>query len=224
MLHPRRGSLTVEAKCTLIHYKLRSSTCAADAAIIELKGRLLCKSFTSGGTWLKFRIHIHDPSTTCLLDHVLFCVQPGTRPANKYCSILEAASGIIVSRVVGRNPSILDGLAQIRTPVLDLAVVDEYIGGGGGDVEVVVAGDGEVPHPAGPVAGRVAAGDGGGAACGGAQAGAVAEGAGLDPAVGGGVPERVVAGGVDDRGPAVGADGQVVPVGVVRSPSRPRRA
>src|SRR6266550_6474566 len=81
-------------------------------------------------------------------------------------------------------------------------VVDEYIGGGGGDVEVVVAGDGEVPHPAGPVPGGVAAEGGGGAACGGAQAGAVLQGGGLDPAVGGGVPERVVAGGVDDRGAA----------------------
>jgi hypothetical protein len=61
--------------------------------------------------------------------------------------------------------------------------VDEYIGGGGGDVEVVVAGDGEVPHPPGPVLRRVAAQHGRGAACGGAQVGAVAEGGGLDPAV-----------------------------------------
>src|SRR5712691_1710505 len=63
------------------------------------------------------------------------------------------------------------------------------------DVEVVVAGDGEVPHPAGPVPGGVAAKHSGGAADGGAQAGAVFQGGGLDPAAGGGVPERVVAGG-----------------------------
>src|SRR5260370_27968046 len=82
------------------------------------------------------------------------------------------------------------------------------------DVEVVVAGDGEVPHPARAVRGRVAAQDGGGAACRGTEVGALLEGACLDPAAsspaGAWYPEGVVAGGVDDRGPGVGADGQVV--------------
>jgi hypothetical protein len=69
-------------------------------------------------------------------------------------------------------------------------VVDEYGGGGGLDVEVVVAGDGEVPHPAGAVLGVMAAEGGGGGAAGGAEVGAVFEGGGFDPPVGGGCPRR----------------------------------
>src|SRR5260370_17049697 len=49
------------------------------------------------------------------------------------------------------------------------------------DVEVVVAGDGEVPHPARAVRGRVAAQDGGGAACRGTEGGAVLEASRLAP-------------------------------------------
>lgn len=83
------------------------------------------------------------------------------------------------------------------------------------DVEVVVAGDGEVPHPADRVLRLVAAYDVGWAAAAGAQAGAVLEGARLDSAVGGGVPEQVTAGGLDDGCAAGGAHAQVVAVVVV---------
>jgi hypothetical protein len=97
--------------------------------------------------------------------------------------------------------------------------VNEYSRGGCVDVEVVVAGDSEVPHPPGDLLRRVAVegggGGGGGAACGRAQAGAVSECCGLDPAVGGLIPEQVVAGGIDDRGAAVSADLEVIEVGTL---------
>ena len=119
--------------------------------------------------------------------------------------------------VVSRDPRILDRLTQIRTAVLDLAVMDEYSGGDSVDVEVmvVVTGDGEVPHPVGGNLRGPAADDGGGAVDRGAKAGAVFEGGGLDSPVRRGVPEQMVRGGLDDRGAVPGLDSEVVEVGVV---------
>jgi hypothetical protein len=100
------------------------------------------------------------------------------------------------------------------------AVVGQYSGGDGVDVEVVVvvAGYGDVPHPPGCDLGRPAAGDCIGAAAGDAEAGPVAQRPGLGPVTavpaGGGDPERVVAGGVKERGFVTGPDLQVIEVTV----------
>src|SRR5581483_4548169 len=80
------------------------------------------------------------------------------------------------------------------------------------DVEVVVAGDGEVPHPSGGMAGCPAADDGDMVTGRGAEVVAGVQAGGTGPAAGGGVPERVVAGGADDGGPGSGPDLQVVQV------------
>ena len=99
-------------------------------------------------------------------------------------NMLAQSPGEVISLSYVDAARIGDVVKYVDT-LIPAAVVDEYIGGGG-DVEVVVAGDGEVPHPAGPVPGGVAAQDGGAAARWGAQVSAVPEGARVDPAVGGG--------------------------------------
>jgi hypothetical protein len=83
------------------------------------------------------------------------------------------------------------------------------------DVEVVIAGDGQVPHPAGGIGGSVTAEDADFSAAAGAQEIAGGQGVGVCPAAGGLVPEPVMAGGLDDRGPAVDLDRQVIQVVVV---------
>jgi len=90
----------------------------------------------------------------------------------------------------------------------------------GEDVEVVVvvAGDGEVPHPASGDLGDPAPDDGGCASVRGMQVVAVAQGPGLDPAPAvpacGWDPEEVAAGGINDCGAVVLLDFQVVEIGV----------
>ena len=85
----------------------------------------------------------------------------------------------------------------------------------GVDVEVVVGGDSEVPHPAGTLAGSVAARDNSGCAAGGAEVVAGVEVSGFHPLAGGGVPEQVAGGGVDDRGAVACLDRQVIEARVV---------
>jgi hypothetical protein len=94
--------------------------------------------------------------------------------------------------------------------------VNEDSGTGRGDVEVVVGGDGEVPHPACPVHRSVAAEDGCRDTSRHPQGVAEPEFSGFDPAPGGRVPEQVAGGGVDHRTAVMpGPDGDVVAVGVV---------
>src|SRR6266699_2281202 len=95
------------------------------------------------------------------------------------------------------------------------AVVDKDRAGGDLDVEVVVIGDGEVPHPAVPVPGSMAPHDHCRGAARRAQTSTVAERGGLGPLPGGRIPEQVGAGGVDDPCAVRGFDGQIVAVGVV---------
>jgi hypothetical protein len=77
------------------------------------------------------------------------------------------------------------------------------------EVVIVVAGDGEVPHPADLVFGGVATvGDSDGAVSG-FEVLALPQLARADPLVQWRVPEQVVAGGVDDLGPGAGLDGEV---------------
>lgn len=94
-------------------------------------------------------------------------------------------------------------------------------------VEVVVARDGEVPHPAVTLPRDPAADHGGRAASGGTQAGAVAEGSGFDPPAavlaGAGDPDRVVAGRMNDGSLVPCLDFQVVQVGVVVDEDRSDR-
>lgn len=83
-------------------------------------------------------------------------------------------------------------------------------------VEVVAVLDGEVPHPAGGVRGRVSSEDPNESAVGRAQLVPRGERVGVCPAAGGLVPEPVVGGGLDDRDLAArGLDYQVVQVRVV---------
>jgi hypothetical protein len=85
------------------------------------------------------------------------------------------------------------------------AIVDKDRGGNSVDVEVMVAGDGEVPHPTRCLLGSVAPGDGGDGTTGAAQAIAAVESGGFDPAAGGGVQNRwlAVVWMTDVRGPAL---------------------
>lgn len=83
------------------------------------------------------------------------------------------------------------------------------------DVEVVIAGDGKIPHPAVVVAGDVPADYHRDATRKGTQAGADFEGRGLDPPAGCGIPEEMAAGGVDGLGTSLRLDLQLVEVGVV---------
>lgn len=66
-------------------------------------------------------------------------------------NMLAQSPGEVISLSYVDAARIGDVVKYVDT-LIPAAVVDEYIGGGG-DVEVVVAGDGEVPHPAGPVPG-----------------------------------------------------------------------
>src|SRR5215469_12284900 len=95
------------------------------------------------------------------------------------------------------------------------AIVDKDRSGDGANVEVVVAGDGKVPHPAGASPRVTAVDDGDATPAGGAQMGAVPEAGGLDPAVGERIPEQMAGRGMDDRDAVRGLDFQVVTVAVV---------
>ena len=98
---------------------------------------------------------------------------------------------------------------------LTVDIVHEHGASSGTDVEVVVvlAGDGEVPHPASRHPRSQATGDRDGATTGGAQLGALLQGGGgSGPVVGALVPEQVAAGRLDHRGTASGADLQVIQV------------
>lgn len=99
----------------------------------------------------------------------------------------------------------------------DWAVVGEDARHPGGDVEVVVGGDGEVPHVAcSGDDGR--AGDGRSRAVAGAKPVASSEVVGVGPGVSGVVPERVVRGGVDHGRLPRRSDSEVEEVGVVVDP------
>ena len=109
------------------------------------------------------------------LEYVLLDQQIEITPAKMHTYSIGATGELSVPHMLAQSPEEVIGLSYVDAarvgdivkyvnPLIPLAVVDEYIGGGGGDVEVVVAGDGEVPHPARPLPGGVAAEDGGGAA------------------------------------------------------------
>src|ERR1039457_1422608 len=87
------------------------------------------------------------------------------------------------------------------------AVVGQDSADSGVDVEVVVGGDSEVPHPAGTLAGSVAARDNSGCAAGGAEVVAGVEVSGFHPLAGGGVPEQVAGGGGGGGGGRGGGGG-----------------
>ena len=95
------------------------------------------------------------------------------------------------------------------------AVVDKDGIGRRLDVEIVVIDDGEIPHPASSVGGRIPTEYCQPGARGGLQAGAGAESCRLPPSLGGRIPEQVSACGVNDRRAACSLDDQVVAVGVV---------
>ena len=95
-------------------------------------------------------------SNSCFIN-----IQPG---------VLKLTAELLREHVVKLRRLYIAGLQRMWTTTgpLSRAVVDEDCAGGGLDVEVVVAGDGEVPHSAVVVAGCPAAGGGGCAAAGGA--------------------------------------------------------
>jgi hypothetical protein len=78
--------------------------------------------------------------------------------------LVEGSGGTAGGFLSSSSRASWTAVSSWASPRAERAVVDEDGSGGGLDVEVVVAGDGEVPHPAGGVLGGPAAGDSGGAA------------------------------------------------------------
>src|SRR5579859_685195 len=166
--------------------------------------RLLCRvpvgdatagkipGFDSGDLAVKYLVHIARKLLRA-------------NPANVMGSISRLRPlGSVICNVIGN-------LASFR------AVVDEDRGCGNSYVEVVVvvAGDGEVPHPAVVDLGRGSAVGGGLDAVRGLEGFALAEFGGRDPLLRRRIPEQVVAGGVDDCCAAACLYPEVVEVGVV---------